>query len=262
MIEARMQQASVLKKVIDAVKEIVKDVNLEFTEEGISMQAMDNSHVVLCALQLNADGFDPYRCDRNTSIGVSLETLSKIFKSCDNNDVVTIKAEDSSDVMTVTFESKNLDRISEYEVKLMSIDAENYGIGDLDYDCTLRLPASDYTRIVRDLGIVGDTVTIETSKEGCKFKVEGQQSNVNIFIKPTSGIDIPVDKQTELDLTEPTNLSFALNFLQLFAKACPLVDNENKVVLNLSNSAPLMIDFKIGQIGSLKCFLAPKLDEE
>ena len=61
MFEARLVQGSLFKKIIEAIKELVIDANLECNENGISMQAMDSSHVSLCALNLKTEGFDHFR---------------------------------------------------------------------------------------------------------------------------------------------------------------------------------------------------------
>lgn len=46
------------------------------------MQAMDSSHVSLVALQLNREGFDAFRCDRNISLGLNLvRWLLRFFAS-------------------------------------------------------------------------------------------------------------------------------------------------------------------------------------
>jgi hypothetical protein len=66
---------------------------------------MDASHVSLCSLILRADGFDHYRCDRNISLGLNLGNLSKILKCAGNDDVVTLKAEDEPDTLTMVFEA-------------------------------------------------------------------------------------------------------------------------------------------------------------
>lgn len=46
---------------------------------------------VLCHLQLRSDGFDHFRCDRNLSMGVSLNNMAKILKCMGNDDVLTMK---------------------------------------------------------------------------------------------------------------------------------------------------------------------------
>ncbi|KAK0546033.1 proliferating cell nuclear antigen [Tilletia horrida] len=46
---------------------------------------MDNSHVALTVIELRAEGFQPYRCDRPMSIGVSLANLTKVVKTGGND---------------------------------------------------------------------------------------------------------------------------------------------------------------------------------
>ena len=40
---------------------------------GLNMQAMDSSSVCLVQMELNADSFDPYRCDKNITLGIDLK---------------------------------------------------------------------------------------------------------------------------------------------------------------------------------------------
>ena len=42
-------------------------------------------------LQLRSDGFEHFRCDRNLSMGVSLNNMSKILKCMGNDDILTMK---------------------------------------------------------------------------------------------------------------------------------------------------------------------------
>ncbi len=47
---------------------------------------------IYCAyVQLRSDGFDHFRCDRNLSMGVSLNNMAKILKCMGNDDVLTMK---------------------------------------------------------------------------------------------------------------------------------------------------------------------------
>ena len=60
----------------------------------------------------------PYPCDRNLSLGINLGSLSKILKCAGNDDIMTLRAEDSGDNVTFVFESPSNDRISEYEFEV------------------------------------------------------------------------------------------------------------------------------------------------
>ncbi len=68
-------------------------------------------------------------------------------------------------------------------MKLMDIDADTLGIPDTDYDARVTMPSSEFSRIVRDLSQLGESVRIEVSKEGVRFVSEGEAANGNILLK-------------------------------------------------------------------------------
>lgn len=72
MFEARLTQSSILKKILDAIKDLLNEATFECSDSGVQLQAMDNAHVSLVSLNLRSDGFDKFRCDRNMSIGMSI----------------------------------------------------------------------------------------------------------------------------------------------------------------------------------------------
>lgn len=49
------------------------------------------------------------------------------------------------------------ERLSEFDLKLMDIDSEHLGIPEAEYDATVKLPAGEFQRIVKDLASIGDT---------------------------------------------------------------------------------------------------------
>lgn len=72
---------------------------------------MDNSHVSLVSLTLRSDGFDKFRCDRNLSMGMNLASMAKILKCANNEDTLTMKAQDNADTVTFMFESPNQEKV-------------------------------------------------------------------------------------------------------------------------------------------------------
>jgi hypothetical protein len=68
---------------------------------------MDNSHVALVSVKLDAVGFRKYRCDRLMPLRVNLGSLTKVLKYAKDDDIATIKAGDDADVLNLTFEAKS-----------------------------------------------------------------------------------------------------------------------------------------------------------
>lgn len=100
MFEAKMSQGKVLKGILESLKELVTDANFDVSESGMSLQAMDSSHVSLVALLLRSDGFENYRCDRNLSLGINLMSMSKVLKCAGNDDAITLRADDNGDAVS------------------------------------------------------------------------------------------------------------------------------------------------------------------
>jgi proliferating cell nuclear antigen len=253
----RIIEGSVFKKIVDAMKDLVDEANLDCSGEGMRIQAIDSSHVSLISLRLRKDGFDHFRCDRSLTLGVKLTNLAKVLKSVGNDDSITLKAEEDGDVVTMMFESDKKDRISDFEIKLMDIDAEHLGIPDTEYKCIVTMPATEFQRICRDLNLIGDSVTISVSKEGIKFSVSGDMGTGNIMLKPTTVVDKEEDAVI-IEMEEPVELRFALTYLLSFTKATPLAD---QVTLSLSTEEPLVVGFNIGEMGYIRYYLAPKIEE-
>ena len=105
MFEAQLLEGKTFKAIIEAIKDLVQDCNLDCSEEEVAIQSMDSAHVSLVAVRLSAGGFSNYRCDRPNSLGINTANMSKILKMLGKNDSITFKAEDESpDNLTMLFE--------------------------------------------------------------------------------------------------------------------------------------------------------------
>jgi len=258
MFEAKLIKGGILKKILDAIKDLLNEATFDCSEAGVQLQAMDNSHVSLVSLNLRSEGFDKFRCDRNLSMGMNLASLTKVLRCANNDDIITMKAQDNADVVTFVFESTSGDRISDFDMKLMNLDQEHLGIPETDYACIVKMPSSEWARIVRDLSGVGESIVIACTKQGVKFSSTGNIGSGNVKLAQSSSAD---DEKTavHIDLQEPVTLTFASRYLNNFAKAAGLSD---QVVLSMSPEVPLVVEFKIEDIGYIRYYLAPKIEDE
>lgn len=259
MFEARLVQGNLLRKVIEAIKDLVTDANFDCTENDFSLQAMDSSHVSLVSLKLEREGFDHFRCDKPVSMGINLNSLLKMLKCSGSDDIVTLSAQDTADKVTLMFESPNHDRIADFELKLMDIDSEHLGIPDTEYSAVVRMPATEFARIVKDLGTIGDTVQMSVTKDGIKFSTSGDIGSANVTVRQNNGVDTKEEEQTTIELQEPVSLTFALRYLNSFAKATPI---SSSVTLSLSKDLPIVVEYRIADMGHIRFYLAPKIDDD
>lgn len=98
------------------------------TPSGMSLQSMDNGHVALVTLNLDKDGFQYYNCDKSSSLGVKIDTLSKIMKISGPKDSVSLKVGKDQDTMTIIFQDATSNQFSKFSLNLMNIERDTLGI--------------------------------------------------------------------------------------------------------------------------------------
>lgn len=262
MFEARLAQGNLYRRVMEAIVSLVSDVNLECTSTGMNIQAMDSSHVCLVSVELAAESFDPYRCDKNITLGLNVTNFLKIIRCGCNDDCITLQAQDNSDSLSVLIESPNGDKTANFEMKLMDIDAEHLGIPETQYSAVVKLPSHQFQHIVRDMSQFGDTIIISGTKEGVEFATASSASSdgsAKVTLRQSSCIE-KEDDQVAIELTEPVSLTFACRYLTFFIKATPLA---GAVSLSLKHDQPLVVEYKIGgDVGYVRFYLAPKIEED
>lgn len=258
MLEGKFDEAALLKKIVDSIKDSVKLCNFNCTEHGITVQAVDDSRVLLVSLLVGQSAFSEYRCDRDITLGIDLESFSKIIRCGNNEDYLTLLAEDSPDNVMTIFEDKKKERVSEYSLKLMDIDSEFLKIDDMDYDSVINMPSGEFAKIVRDLKNLSESLNIIVTKESVKFSAEGENGTGSVVLKPYTDMDHP-DESISVNLENPVDLTFGLKYLNDIIKATSL---SGTVTIKLADKTPALFEFKLDAGGYLRFYLAPKFDEE
>ena len=120
------------------------------------------------------------------------------------------------------------------------------------------MSSGEFTRICRELYSLNETVNIETTKNVIKFGVNSE--SVGGMIKIEENDSENLDEQTLINVEdEGVNLAFALRYLNMFTKASSL---SQQVSLYLSKEFPLMVEYKLQQLGVLKFYLAPRISND
>merc|ERR1712076_202416 len=194
--------------------------------------------------------------DRTLSMGMNLTSMSKILRCAANDDIITIKAQDQADTVTFMFESPNQEKVSDYGMRLMNLDQEHLGIPETDYAAVIKMPSSEFQRVIKDLSQFGESVVIACTKEGVKFSSTGDIGTGNIKLAQTASVDKEEEAVT-IEMQEP--VTFTCRYLNMFTKASCLAP---QVTLSMSPEVPLVVEYKIGDIGHIRYYLAPKIEDE
>ena len=91
ILDVKTVQSSAFRILIEALKEILTDANLEFDQSGLKIMAMDSSHTVLVHLKLHADNFEHYSITKERVVlGVNMINFFKLIKTMGNSDTLSL----------------------------------------------------------------------------------------------------------------------------------------------------------------------------
>lgn len=140
---------------------------------------------------------------------------------------------------------------------MITIDSEHLGIPETEYGSKIYMPSAELTRICRELFTLSETVGIETKKGSVKFSVKSE--NVGGSIKLDDQEKSEESERILVQADEELNQVFALRYLNMFTKAGNLV---NEVLLCMHPENPLKVEYDMGDVGNVKFYLAPRIDDE
>ncbi|ELP95183.1 proliferating cell nuclear antigen, putative [Entamoeba invadens IP1] len=250
----KFKEASLLKRIVDALKSTIDKVNFDCSDAGIAVQCMDNSHVSLVSLLIQTDAFEEYNCAQTFTMGINLTHLSKILKAIDNESTLTLSVKDKKDaVLKITSENGN--KVIEFGLNLINIEEESVEIPELETGAKVTMLSADFLRITKDFSALGDeSVSIGANKTEVIFKSSGAMCETSMVLKKDEAVDA---NTLEIECKQEVAASFALKQIAEFAKSASLAD---KVALYIRADSPITIEF-MGEGCELKFYLAPKFDE-
>ena len=117
--------------------------------------------------------------------------------------------------------------------------------------------SSEFSKLCKELYALSETVEFEISSTFVKFSVEGEIGSGSIKIQTGGTGDEAAT--TDCKPEETVKLSFALRYLNLFNKAYSL---SNQVKLSMAAETPLVVEYEVEQLGTLKYYLAPKITDQ
>lgn len=140
---------------------------------------------------------------------------------------------------------------------MITIDTEHLGIPDTKYSSLITMSSTEFTRICRELYAINETVNIEAEKNYIKFFVNNETIGGGFTIEANDSSNL--DEQCIIKTDNNVNLAFALRYLNMFTKASSI---GQQVTLYLSKEYPLMVEYKLSELGELKFYLAPRISDE
>lgn len=258
LLNIKTIQAPVFKQVIDALKDILTDVNLEVDRTGLKIVAMDNTNIVLIHLKLESDKFEEYYCeckeDSKMYIGICMLKLHMLIKTIGTNDllVLYVRKDDPSNLgIKIINNEKNVE--TNYKLSTLDIDVLNIEIPPVDFHTIITMPSSYLQKIIRDMHNLAEYIEIRNISDQLMLSCKGDFCTQETVLGTEKSNNITICKNTDEDSQEIIQGVFSLKYLAIFTKCTNLCSN---VEIYLKNSYPIILRYTIASLGEIKLCLS------
>ena len=207
VFSAKTQGSDDLKAIISAISTLVEEATFVSTAEGITFRGMDPSHVALIDISWPNSAFEKYECDSDTKFGVRIDEFAKLIKRADKQDNIEISI--SEDNMLLVTIGKN----KKYKMRLIESSASDTPLPKIPYDAKIGLTSTTFDKILGDVQVVSDYLTIKTSNSKAEFSGKGDSGEVVIDLEKG------MEEITEITTKNDSTGTYSLEYLNPVVKA-------------------------------------------
>ena len=176
MMRLKTVQANAFKSAFEVLKDILNDVNIYFTKEGMKILTLDTARSALVDFNLHADNFEEYECTEDCVAGINIANAFKTLKTISTNDTLTIEINNRS-YMKIIIHNENKKSKTEFELKMLDIDEDHIELPEVEMSVITVLPSVDFQRICRDMSNLAQEMRIERKNNEIIFACEGDFAN-------------------------------------------------------------------------------------
>lgn len=241
-------QGVVVRSLVDSLASILCDINLKFKPgDGLVIQDLDFARVSMVHCKLDADKFEVFEADREYTVGLYMQHLNSILRTCGANDTLLFAVDDNNanELVIQTRNSSN-GSTSTYRMFMMDVDEDVLTMPTQDFPCVTYVSSMELQRIFRELGQLSDVIKISSTREKLVFEARGDYCSAEReLVKKEPGAADEAEAQGE----------FVSKYLKLFAKASSV---SSHCEVYLKNNYPIVLRFSVASLGTLHFCLAPR----
>lgn len=251
MFLAKSASSGEWKAIAAAVKTLVEEATFEATNEGLTFRAMDPSHVALVDLLLPNSSFERYEVDKPFKFSLRVEDLVKLIGRSDAKDSIEFSSTEE-DAIAVKFVNGYK---REFTIHLIEATGGTAPLPKLEFDTKVTLTKAILEKVLSDINVVSDQVTIQATKEKLAFSGKSDVGKAEIGLERNDA-DV-----LELNTTTESKATYSIDYISNILRAMGGV--ADTVLVEFSAKKPLRLEIKLNDLGGrLTYFLAPRISSD
>lgn len=238
----KLQDPRILAHLIGIISELVTEVRLKITAEGMSLTALDPANVAMAYFNIPADLFAEFVIEKDEVLGVNLENLNAIMRRCKLGSSLIIEKEESALKLTIQDKIKR-----EFSLALIDVEGDDKQMPAWEFKSVIKMDAQAFVDAIEDCAVVADACTFIAQPD--KFIIES--SNLHSARTEFSSDEVQI-------FSDASSARFSLEYLSKFIKGSKIA---NRAEINFSDNHPMRLNFPSGKV-MLSFVLAPRVEQD
>ncbi|MDE1767843.1 MAG: proliferating cell nuclear antigen (pcna) [Candidatus Micrarchaeota archaeon] len=247
MFELKIDNAKYWRDCVESIVNLVDEGSFNITKEGISLKAMDPSSISMVAFNMPAKAFSKYSVDKNTSIGLNIENLSKILSRTRDDEALVIRDVDNK----VLLEFIGPGSRRRYKLQMIDVKKNVEKEPSVVFDAHVEMVGEPLKDMIKDANLISSYIAFKASKDQFAISARGDSGELEELHEREGSF------MKKVEATKNADATFNLEFLENMVKACPIGTH---ISIDLKTNEPLKMTYKIGE-AEIAYFLAPYMEE-
>lgn len=270
LIRITTVQTGAFKTLIEALKDILIDCNLEFIPPGegegadaagsIKILAVNPQAGMLVHLRLHATNFDEFLCETRQAIGINMQVFYKVIKTINNNDILTLyrsSHEYEKNRLAVKITNKDKKQTFQYSLQIIDVDNDVLDVSQASFQAIVIMNSSDFQKVCKDMNGI-ETKYVDITLAGSIFRISGKgESAIGSAEFTENQHTVTINRKEDTKHLIITG-KYELKNLLLFTKCTNLCNN---IEIYLKNDYPLLIKYSVASLGYMHLCLSPIINE-
>ncbi len=245
MFKARMRM-EVLRELVEIIATLVPEAKLVVSSDGISVKAVDPSHVAMLVLNLKSTVFEEFTGEP-TELGVDIEKFKEILRLSKPGDLIDLQYDGGKNRLVV-----KVGKITRHMSVIDAAGITEPKVPNVAPPGVAKVKMEELRQGIRGTESISDHVTLTLDPEGFTMHSEGETDRVDMHLGK--------DGLEHLQVPETVKSMYPLDFLSNMVKS---ITTSPDVTLHVGNEYPLKIVFSVAnQKGEATFLLAPRVEED
>lgn len=237
MITAK--NTTLFKNALEAISSLIQETNVRFKQDGIYIKAVDKTQILLLDFYFEKSAFDNYLVDPSL-VGINIHELYNIVSRAFDSDKLKL------DLKETSLEINLLGQIErKFNISYIDISDNEITIPEIKFDCEISIKAYFLKEILKDISLIGTTVTLKVRDNKFIVECEGDKGKIETTLP-----------KVKIKSKKNVTVKFSLSYLKNITKS---IDNDTEVILKIADDSPLYLEYSLDNKVKINFYLSSML---